>query len=46
MESTVELCNKVGKDDCKINCFEDLEYNNNNNNKQPGATAGGNMSQN
>lgn len=29
MDSTVELCNKVGKDDCKINCFEDLEYNNN-----------------
>lgn len=45
MESTVELCNKTGKDDCKINCFKDLEYNNNNN-KQPGATAGGNMSQN
>lgn len=32
MDSTVEVCNKVGKDDshCKINCFEDLEYNNNN----------------
>lgn len=43
MDSTVELCNKVGKDDCKINCFEDLEYKNNN--KQPGATAGGNMGQ-
>lgn len=42
MDSTVEVCNKVGKDDCKINCFEDLDYNNN---KQPGATAGGNISQ-
>ena len=38
MDSTVELCNKVGKDDCKINCFEDLEYNNNN--KQPGLARG------
>lgn len=45
MDSTVEVCNKVGKDDshCKINCFEDLEFNNNN--KQLGATAGGNMNQ-
>lgn len=34
MESTVELCNKVGKDDCKINCFEDLEYNKTTTNSQ------------
>jgi len=27
----------------KLICFEDLDYNNNN--KQPGATAGGNMSE-
>lgn len=43
MDSTVEVCNKVGKDDCKTNFSEDLEYNNND--KQPGATAGGNTSQ-